>query len=116
MNKPIRNEAPSNTTITRGTLPGSTKIYVAQDGMSVPFREIGLSGGEPPVRLYDTSGPYTDPKAEIDISKGLPDVRREWILARGDVEEYTGRDRRPEDDGLKVGELLSVPQFDAGGA
>ena len=42
-------------------------------------------------------------------------LRREWILARGDVEEYAGRERRPEDDGLKPGELLSVPQFDRAG-
>ncbi len=115
MNKPILSQAPSNTTITRGTLPGSKKIYLGEGGLRVPFREVGLSGGEPPVRLYDTSGPYTDPNAAIDISKGLPAIRREWILARGDVEEYTGRERRPEDDGLKAGELLSVPQFDRAG-
>jgi phosphomethylpyrimidine synthase len=111
MNKPILSEAPSNATITRGALPGSRKIYLN----GVPFREVGLSGGEPPVRLYDTSGPYTDAGATIDISKGLASVRRDWILARGDVEEYVGRDRRPEDDGLKAGELLSVPQFDRAG-
>src|SRR5688500_15956700 len=111
MNKPVLNAAPTNATITRGSLPGSRKIMLG----GVPFREVGLSGGEPPVRLYDTSGPYTDNAAQIDISKGLSSVRREWILARGDVEEYVGRDRRPEDDGLKPGELLSVPQFDRRG-
>ena len=74
-----------------------------------------MSGGEPPVKLYDTSGPYTDDRATIDISKGLAPLRRDWILARGDVEEYNGRARRPEDDGLKPGELLSVPQFDRAG-
>jgi phosphomethylpyrimidine synthase len=66
----------------------------------VPFREVGLSGGEPPVRLYDTSGPYTDNRVAIDIKKGLKPIRRDWILARGDVEEYEGRHRKPEDDGL----------------
>ena len=81
----------------------------------VPFREVALSGGEPPVRLYDTSGPYTDGSASIDIGKGLAPLRRDWILARGDVEEYEGRHRRPEDDGLKPGELLSVPQFNRAG-
>jgi len=111
MNKPIRNAAPSNDEITRGSLPGSRKIYLS----GVPFREVPLSGGEPPVRLYDTSGPYTDSNVAIDIQKGLAPVRRDWIIARGDVEEYAGRNRRPEDDGLKPGELLSVPQFDRRG-
>ncbi len=106
MNKPILN--PKSIEITRGPLPGSRKVLVG----GVPFREVALSGGEPPVRLYDTSGPYTDETAKIDIEKGLPAKRREWILARGDVEEYEGRARKPEDDGLKRGELLSVPQFD----
>src|SRR5262245_38964316 len=115
MNKQLRNAAPSNDSITRGSLPGSRKIYVALNGASVPFREVVLSGGEPPVRLYDTSGPYTDASAAIDITKGLAPLRRDWILARGDVEQYEGRVRRPEDDGLKPGELLSVPQFDRAG-
>src|SRR6202012_1642437 len=97
--------------ITRGPLPGSNKLIVN----GVPFREVALSGGEPPVRLYDTSGPYTDDSVKIDIEKGLLPHRRDWILARGDVEEYDGRDRKPEDDGLKRGELLSVPQFDRAG-
>jgi phosphomethylpyrimidine synthase len=104
MNKPILDKSLS---ITRGALPGSRKLMV--DG--VPFREVPLSGGEPPVRLYDTSGPYTDDSVTIDIEKGLAGRRREWILARGDVEEYVGRDRKPEDDGLKPGEKLTVPQF-----
>ncbi|HEX4159743.1 MAG TPA: phosphomethylpyrimidine synthase ThiC [Rhizomicrobium sp.] len=112
MNKPILNPRPvTNEVVTRGSLPGSRKVYL--DG--VPFREVALSGGEPPVRLYDTSGPYTDEAADIDIEQGLPSRRREWILARGDVEEYEGRARKPEDDGLRRGELLSVPQFDRTG-
>ena len=64
------------------------------------------SGGEPPVKLYDTSGPYTDNSVAIDIQTGLASVRRDWILARGDVEEYGGRVRQPEDDGLKRAELI----------
>src|SRR5665213_2510818 len=108
MNKPILN--PSSVSITRGPLPGSKKVKVN----GVPFREVALSGGEEPIRLYDTSGPYTDDTA-IDISKGLKGSRRAWILARGDVEEYDGRNRKPEDDGLKRNELLSVPQFDRAG-
>ncbi len=106
MNKPIL--TPKTVEITRGPLPGSRKLLI--DG--VPFREVPLDGGEVPVRLYDTSGPYTDDSIKIDIEKGLAARRREWILARGDVEEYEGRARKPEDDGLKRGELLSVPQFD----
>ncbi|HEX3652628.1 MAG TPA: phosphomethylpyrimidine synthase ThiC [Rhizomicrobium sp.] len=109
MNKPILH--PKSVEITRGALPGSRKVYL--DG--VPFREVALSGGEAPLRLYDTSGPYTDDAAQIDIERGLAAKRREWILARGDVEEYDGRARKPEDDGLKRGELLSVPQFDRAG-
>src|SRR5690242_9322625 len=110
MNKPILNSK-TVTDITRGPLPGSKKVFV--DG--VPFREVALSGGETPVRLYDTSGPYTDESIKIEIEKGLAPRRRDWILARGDVEDYQGRARRPEDDGLKRGELLSVPQFDRAG-
>jgi phosphomethylpyrimidine synthase len=53
------------------------------------------------VRVYDTSGPYTDPNATIDIAAGLAPLRREWILARGDVEDYEGRAIKPEDNGLK---------------
>ena len=109
MNKPILNA--KSVAITTGPLPGSRKLVI--DG--VPFREVPLDGGEAPVRLYDTSGPYTDDSIQTDIHKGLAALRRDWIVARGDVEEYTGRDRKPEDDGLKRGELLSVPQFDRAG-
>jgi phosphomethylpyrimidine synthase len=112
MNKPILNpKAVTNDVVTRGALPGSRKAF--REG--VPFREVALSGGEPPVWLYDTTGPYTDESAEIDIQKGLLSRRREWIVARGDVERYAGRTRKPQDDGLKQGELLSVPQFDRSG-
>src|SRR5215831_16750350 len=105
MNKPILHKSPS---ITRGPLPGSRKTVIN----GVPFREVPLSGGEPPVRLYDTSGPYTDDSVDINIEKGLGGMRRGWIAGRGDVEEYAGRERKPEDDGLKKGEKLTVPQFD----
>jgi len=81
MNKPIL--SPKSVAITTGPLPGSRKLML--DG--VPFREVPLDGGEAPVRLYDTSGPYTDDSAKIDIEKGLAPRRRDWILARGDVEE-----------------------------
>ena len=112
MNKPILNpKTVTNDVVTRGALPGSKKLVIN----GVPFREVPLSGGEPSVCLYDTSGPYTDEAARIDIDKGLAALRRDWILARGDVEEYEGRARKPQDDGLKEGELLSVPQFNRAG-
>ena len=90
-------------------LPNSRKIYVqgSRPDIRVPFREIALSpsqtraGEEPnaPVRVYDTSGPYTDPDAVPDIRQGLPAIRRAWVLERGDVEEYAGRGVTPQDDG-----------------
>ena len=62
--------------------PGSTKVYVdGGDGVRVPMREMALSGGEPPLRVYDTSGPQG-----CDARQGLPKLRRDWILSRGDVE------------------------------
>ncbi|KPP87959.1 phosphomethylpyrimidine synthase ThiC [Erythrobacter sp. HL-111] len=88
--------------VTTGPIRGSRKIHVGArtgTGVRVAMREIMLEGGEPPVRVYDTSGPYTDPDANIDIHAGLPALRREWIMARGDVEDYEGREVRPEDNG-----------------
>jgi len=91
--------------VTTGPLPASKKIHVAgihHPDIRVPFREIALepSANEPNVRVYDTSGPYTDPTVAIDIAKGLPRPRDAWVRARGDVEEYEGRQVKPEDNGL----------------
>jgi phosphomethylpyrimidine synthase len=85
--------------VTTGAIRGSTKIHVGP--RKVAMREIHLepSSGEPPVRVYDTSGPYTDPNARIDIMAGLAELRRDWIRDRGDVEEVTQREVRPEDNG-----------------
>src|SRR5258707_3161091 len=58
----------------------------------------GNSENNPPVNLYDTSGPWGDPDQEHDIRKGIPPLRREWILQRGDVSEYEGRFKRRQDD------------------
>src|SRR2546426_10697209 len=68
------------------------KIYLtgSRPDLRVPMREIALSDGNPPLRLYDTSGPYTDPDAQIDLKRGLPLLRLPWILGRGDVEELPG--------------------------
>ncbi|HXG99185.1 MAG TPA: phosphomethylpyrimidine synthase ThiC, partial [Sphingomicrobium sp.] len=65
------------------------------------MRAVNLepSSGEPPLNLYDTSGPYTDPAARIDINAGLAELRRDWIRGRGDVEEVAARETRPEDNG-----------------
>jgi phosphomethylpyrimidine synthase len=81
------------------------------------MREIDLTpaAGEAPLRVYDTSGPYTDPSVVTDIRRGLPEMRRPWIVGRGDVEEYDGRGLRPEDNGLKVGQASAVPVFDRAG-
>jgi hypothetical protein len=81
-------------------LPGSRKIHVegSRPDIRVPFREISLSptkttGADeenPPLLVYDTSGPYTDPAAEIDLRRGLPELRRAWIEERGDTEFLDG--------------------------
>ena len=101
--------------VTTGPIRGSRKVHVAArtgSGVRVAMREIDLEGGEPSVRVYDTSGPYTDPNASIDINAGLPQLRREWIMARGDVEEYDAREVRPEDNGqLGPDRSGGVPQF-----
>ena len=68
------------------------------------------SANEPPVTIYDPSGPYTDPQAHIDIKVGLERPREDWVLARGDVERVTPRDVRPEDNGGAKGRHLA-PQF-----
>ncbi|NKD87807.1 phosphomethylpyrimidine synthase ThiC [Haematospirillum sp. 15-248] len=99
--------------ITVGPLPGSRKVHVpGPSGSRIPFREVALdpSCHEPPVRLYDTSGPYTDPDVQIAIDKGLPDIRSGWIEARKDTESYTGRSVLPEDNGHAAG-IHSVPEF-----
>jgi phosphomethylpyrimidine synthase len=91
--------------LSREPFPQSRKVYVpgTQDGVQVPMREIALTNGEA-VTVYDTSGPYTDPQATIDIRRGLAPLRAGWIAARGDTEAYTGRNRVALDDGGKHGE------------
>ena len=85
--------------VTTGPIRGSKKIHVGP--FNVAMREIYLepSSGEPPVRVYDPSGPYTDANAYIDINAGLPEIRRPWIIERGDVTEVTQREVKPEDNG-----------------
>src|SRR4051812_46746969 len=87
----------------RQPLPASRKVRVqgVQAGVSVPMREIALTNGET-VTVYDTSGPYTDPTALIDLRRGLETVRSRWIAARNDSEAYAGRAAVPVDDGQRV--------------
>lgn len=93
-----RNEViPSQTVITRTPFPASKKIYVSgtEHPVRVAMREIELSPAadnsqQLPVAVYDTSGPYTDPTATIDVTKGLSALRAEWIAARGDTETLSG--------------------------
>src|SRR5262245_15397688 len=97
--------------VTTGAIAGSKKAYVEKTGMRIPVREIALSGGEPAFHVYDTSGVYTDEKATIDIRKGLSALRREWILARGDVEEVPARSVLPEDNGYRASQKVEVAPF-----
>ena len=108
-----------NFKVSTGPLPASRKVFVAGErhkDIRVAMREIEVAGGkEPAVRVYDPSGPYTDPAQAIDIRAGLPPLRDKWVRARGDVEESRGRTVRPEDNGLKSGETSTVPVFDRAG-
>jgi len=101
--------------VTTGPIRGSRKVEVGArsgSGIQVAMREIDLEGGEPCIRVYDTSGPYTDPNANIDIRAGLAAKRRDWIMARGDVEEYAAREVKPEDNGqLGPDRSGGVPAF-----
>jgi len=93
----------------QSALPASSKIYTRgtlHPSIRVPFREIALASGNEPVRVYDTSGPSSDVSVgpdgairEHDPRRGLEPLRREWIIGRGDVEEYEGRAVTPRDNG-----------------
>jgi phosphomethylpyrimidine synthase len=79
---PQRSRPPLQASDFTSAFPNSRKVYVEGRGVRVPMREITLSGGEPPLRAYDTSGPHV-----VDVREGLPPLRRDWILSRGDVVE-----------------------------
>jgi phosphomethylpyrimidine synthase len=106
--KPAENESTIDNN--EKPLPNSRRIYVEgkQPGVRVPFREIdqnatrnfdGTLEENPPVRVYDTSGPYGDPALRSDVREGVAELRRDWIVGRSDVEEYEGRSLQPIDDG-----------------
>ena len=101
--------------ITTGNLPASKKIYIKgklYKNISVPMREISLhpTAGEDPVVVYDSSGPYTDNNINTDINIGLEGIRKEWIMSRGDVETYEGREIKDYDNGF-VSKNKITPEF-----
>jgi phosphomethylpyrimidine synthase len=103
--------------IPTGERPGSRKVYVSgviHPDIRVPFREVAVhpSANEPPVTIYDSSGPYTDPTVTIDIKRGLPLVKSSWQLDRGDIAPVLNpREVKPEDNGHASGRHLA-PRFD----
>jgi phosphomethylpyrimidine synthase len=103
--------------IPTGPRAGGRKVYVAGElfpDIRVPFREVAVhaSANEPPVTMYDSSGPYTDPTVTIDITKGLPKVKSSWQLDRGDIAPVAHpREVKPEDNGHAEGRHLA-PRFD----
>ena len=112
MNAPLPPLKGSPQTVTTGPIQGSRKIYASPAGrpdISVPLREITLSDPlEPPVRVYDPSGPYTETDAAIDLNKGAPLVREPWIAKRG----YAATEPRavkPEDNGNISADKLVAP-------
>ncbi|QMU74465.1 phosphomethylpyrimidine synthase ThiC [Streptacidiphilus sp. PB12-B1b] len=92
----------ASSTSTGYPAPAWRKAYRtgSRPDLRVPYREVRLTNGGT-VPLYDTSGPYTDPEFQPDVRRGLPALRDPWIVRRGDVEDYHGREARPEDDGLR---------------
>lgn len=103
--------------IPTGPRAGGVKVYVAGElfpDIRVPFREVAVhpSANEPPVTMYDSSGPYTDPSVTIDIKRGLPRVKSSWQLDRGDIAPVAEpREVKPEDNGHASGKHLA-PRFD----
>ncbi|KLV16060.1 phosphomethylpyrimidine synthase ThiC [Bacillus altitudinis] len=91
---------------------GSRKVYEqgSRPDILVPKREIVLTNTvtqagdiqNEPIRVYDTSGPYTDEEAHIDVTKGLKRLRSKWIKERKDTESYEGRQVKPEDNGYRL--------------
>ncbi|VUD59315.1 Phosphomethylpyrimidine synthase [Thalassocella blandensis] len=101
----MQTESPNTFTdnlITRTPLTGSRKVYLSSESnpdIQVPMREIALTDGTS-ITVYDTSGPYTDINADINVHKGLPDIRSQWIQTRADTEVYKGRQVQAIDDGM----------------
>ncbi|PYE43483.1 hydroxymethylpyrimidine synthase [Rhizobium sp. PP-F2F-G20b] len=101
--------------VTTGPLPASTKVFepgLLHPGIRVPMREIALhpTAGEPPVTVYDPSGPYTDPAHAVSIDRGLPRIREAWLSALADTTAYEGRAVTSADNGFVAGDRLT-PEF-----
>ncbi|CAH1652294.1 phosphomethylpyrimidine synthase [Hyphomicrobiales bacterium] len=99
--------------VTTGAVAGSTKIYSSPPDypeIRVPFREIALdpASGEAPFRVYDTSGPFTDPDAAIDLNQGLALPRAPWLATRG-LTAIAPRAVKPEDNGNIAADKLVAP-------
>jgi phosphomethylpyrimidine synthase len=95
----------------RQPLSGSKKIYLSGErfpDLRIPLRNVSLTNGAS-LPLYDTSGPYTDPAVEIEVTSGLPDIRGAWIDARGDTEYYEGRSIQPQDNGYRTENKFAQP-------
>src|ERR1700754_4575027 len=111
MNKPFAPADLVTPKVTTGPLSASRKIYSvpqAAPDLRVPLREIAVTDpNEPPVTVYDTTGPYTDPDVSIDVERGLSRARIEWVKERGGVEEYQGRPIKPVDNGNVTGKHLA---------
>src|SRR6266571_2920736 len=112
MNKHISGSELETPKVTTGPLPASRKVYARPDAapeLRVPVREIVLTdaAAEPPVPVYDTTGPYTDPDVTIDVEQGLARTRVEWVRERGGVEDYEGRPIQPVDNGNVSGKHLA---------
>ncbi|XBQ16661.1 MAG: phosphomethylpyrimidine synthase ThiC [Oceanicaulis sp.] len=112
MNKPTNQAEFPTPTVTTGPLQGSKRVYTRPEAaphLAVPHREVELhpTAMEPAVRVYDCSGPYTDPAARIDVEKGLPRTRADWVMKRGGVEAYDGREPTPLDNGNATGKYLA---------
>ena len=96
--------------VTTGPVAGSRKVYsapAAHPDIAVPFREVDLhpAANEAPVRLYDTSGPFTDRHFVLNLDAGLPQVRSNWIAKRG-FERVAPRPVKPEDNGFASADRL----------
>ncbi len=97
--------------VTTGPITGSRKVFThppARPDLAVPHREVALAGGEAPLRIYDPSGPYTDPATRIDLEAGLPPLRAPWLAARG-FSTIPGRTLKAEDNGSVDGAHLVPP-------
>ena len=112
MNKPTTQADFQTPEVTTGPLPASRKEYVKStrfDDVAAPVRYISVhpTAKEPDLPVYDPSGPYTEEGFTADVEKGLARKRTAWIKERGAVEEYEGRDVKPEDNGGATGKFLA---------